>query len=130
MPEVKVRCETVSKHVAKARGHSVVSDQPTEKGGTDLGMTPSELLLASLGACVSVYAALYCRNHGLAYEGLEVHVSSEPAQEPPSRIGSIRVSLKMPVPVPEVLKPGLLSTAQRCLIHNTLTHPPEIEVEL
>ena len=34
----------------KARGHSIVSDQPEENGGFDEGMTPPELLLASLGS--------------------------------------------------------------------------------
>jgi len=128
--EVKIVCETTSKHIAEARGHEVVSDQPAESGGTDVGMTPSELLLASLGVCVSVYASSYCRNHGLAYEGMEISLVSEAAADPPRRIGSISVRLEMPAPVPEALKPGLLSTAQRCLIHNTLTHPPKITVEL
>jgi len=32
----------------KARQHAIVSDQPPENGGHDEGMTPPELLLASL----------------------------------------------------------------------------------
>lgn len=32
-----------------ARQHRIVSDQPAENGGFDEGMTPPELLLASLG---------------------------------------------------------------------------------
>jgi putative redox protein len=35
----------------KTRTHSIVSDQPAENAGFDEGMTPPELLLASLGAC-------------------------------------------------------------------------------
>jgi putative redox protein len=34
----------------KTRGHSIVSDQPVEYGGFEEGMTPPELLLASLGS--------------------------------------------------------------------------------
>lgn len=130
MAEVKVRCETVDRHIIQCRGHSVISDQPVEKAGTDLGMTPSELFLASLGACVSLYAASYCRNHGLAYEGMGIEVVSETAAAPPRRIGSIKMRLQMPAAVPERFQAGLLSTAQRCYIHNTLSHPPEIQVEL
>ena len=130
MAEVKIRCETVDRHVIEARGHRAVTDQPKDGSGTDVGMTPTEMLLGSLGACVSLYAASYCRNHGLPYEGIEVEVISETAEDAPSRIGSIRLRLKMPAPVPERLVPGLLSTARRCYIHHTLTHPPQIKVDL
>jgi uncharacterized OsmC-like protein len=130
MAEVVITCETVGKHIAEARGHRVISDQPKEKGGTDLGMTPPELFLASLGACVGVYAASYCRNHKLAYEGMEVRVVSKIAEDSPRRMGSVEVYLKTPAVVPEELKAGLLSTARRCLIHNTLNQPPEIKIEL
>jgi hypothetical protein len=37
----------------KARGHAIVTDQPRENGGFDEGMTPPELLLASLGSCAA-----------------------------------------------------------------------------
>lgn len=41
----------------KARHHTIVSDQPLENFGHDEGMTPPELLLASLGSCATFYAA-------------------------------------------------------------------------
>ena len=53
----------------KTRGHSVVSDPPAGSGGFDEGMTPPELLLASLGACAGLGAAQYLRKNKLATEG-------------------------------------------------------------
>jgi putative redox protein len=50
----------------QARQHTIVSDQPPENGGHDEGMTPPELLLASLGSCAGFYAAQYLRKHQLA----------------------------------------------------------------
>jgi putative redox protein len=35
----------------KAGQHTIYSDQPVESGGHAEGMTPPELLLASLGSC-------------------------------------------------------------------------------
>ena len=35
----------------KARQHTIACDQPPENGGFDEGMTPPELLLASLASC-------------------------------------------------------------------------------
>ena len=48
-----------TKFTAKARSHIIVCDQPVESGGLDTGMTPPELLLASLGTCVAYYALQY-----------------------------------------------------------------------
>jgi len=49
--------EVITKHLGavqfeiSARDHKIYSDQPIESGGFDEGMTPPELMLASLGAC-------------------------------------------------------------------------------
>ena len=50
----------------KARQHTIACDQPAENGGFDEGMTPPELMLASLGSCAAFYAAAYLRKHKLA----------------------------------------------------------------
>jgi OsmC-like protein len=71
----------------KARQHTIVSDQPPENGGHDEGihdegMTPPELLLASLGSCVGFYAAQYLRKHQLATEGTRVRVTADKLKDP------------------------------------------------
>ena len=130
MTEVRVVCETVNRNVIEVRQHRVVSDQPAECGGTNQGMTPTELFLGSLGSCIGVYAAHYCRNHRLEYAGIEIRVTGETSDDAPKRITSIRVRLKTPRPIPDQFREGLLSTARRCLIHNTLAERPEIEIGL
>src|SRR5207302_227799 len=77
----------------KVRGHAIVSDQPRENGGFDEGMTPPELLLASLGSCAAFYAAQYLRKHHLATEGTMVRVSAEMAQNP-ARLNNFRVQVE------------------------------------
>jgi putative redox protein len=47
---------------AEARGHRLLSDQPLSNGGDDAGMTPPELMLASLGTCAGYYALQYLRS--------------------------------------------------------------------
>lgn len=44
----------------RARGHVIASDQPVENGGYDEGMTPPELLLASLGSCAGITRRSIC----------------------------------------------------------------------
>ena len=60
-----------TKFTAKARSHIVVCDQPVESGGLDTGMTPPELLLASLGTCVAYYALQYLKTRDLSLDGTE-----------------------------------------------------------
>ena len=55
----------------KTRGLTIVSDQPADNGGFDEGMTPPELMLASLGSCAGFYAAEYLKRHKLKIQGSE-----------------------------------------------------------
>ena len=61
----------------QTRGHSIIGDQPLENGGFDEGVTPPELLLASLASCAGYYAAQYLRKHNLAAEGPRVRVTCD-----------------------------------------------------
>ena len=54
--EVKVSHLDGVKFAIQARSHAIVCDQPPDNGGEDTGMTPPELLLASLGSCAAFYA--------------------------------------------------------------------------
>jgi len=109
--------------------HTVVSDQPRESGGQDSGPTPTDLFLAAVGMCAGVYAVEYGRQHGIKTEGMRIHVESGKAKAP-YRIGRIQVSLEPPAPLPEEHRRPMLQFAKQCLLHNTLLHPPDVEVEL
>jgi putative redox protein len=113
----------------KARQHSLVSDQPLENGGHDEGMTPPELLLASLGSCVGFYAAQYLRKHKLATEGTRVRVTADKLKDP-ARIDNFRVEIETTAELTEQHRSGVENAAHHCLIHNTLLHSPSIVVEI
>ena len=112
----------------KARGHSIVSDQPRENGGYDEGMTPPELFLASLGACAAFYAAQYLRKHKLATEGTRVRVTAQ-KEKNPARLDRFQIVLELPVQLDEVHRTGMEDAVHHCLIHNTLLQPPRIEFQ-
>lgn len=112
-----------------ARGHEIVSDQPPENRGTDAGMTPPELMLASLGSCAAYYAVEYLRARNMAATGLTVTVTAEKAQKP-ARLTNFRIALSMPGLEDQRYRDGVLRAAKSCLIHNTLIHPPTVEIEI
>lgn len=113
----------------KARQHTIPCDQPVADGGYDEGMTPPELLLASLGSCAAFYAAQYLRKHKLALEGTRVRVSAEKLKDP-ARIGEFRIDVELPVELDEKHRAGVEDAVHHCLIHNTLLHPPKIEIRV
>ena len=112
-----------------ARGHKVVSDQPVEAGGFDEGMTPPELMLASLGSCAGYYAAEYLRKHKLASEGTRVRVRADNAKNP-ARLDNFQIEVELPVELEERHRRGVEDSVHHCLIHNTLLSPPHIEVQI
>jgi uncharacterized OsmC-like protein len=113
----------------KARQHSIICDQPLENFGHDEGMTPPELLLASLGSCAGFYAAQYLRKHKLATEGTRVRVTGDKLKEP-TRIDNFRIEIETPAELSDQDRAGVEAAVHHCLIHNTLLHPPKIAIEI
>jgi len=117
------------KFAAQARNHSVLCDQPAENGGLDEGMTPPELMLASLGTCAAFYAVEYLRTRNLASGGVEVSVNAEKLKNP-GRLGNFQIDVLCPVALTEAQQAGLVRSVHSCLIHNTLMSVPEIAIQL
>jgi uncharacterized OsmC-like protein len=113
----------------KARQHSIACDQPPENGGHDEGMTPPELLLASLGSCAGFYAAQYLRKHKLATEGTRVRVTADKVKDP-ARMENFRIDIDVPIELSDRHRAGVEESVHHCLIHNTLEHPPRMAIEI
>jgi len=126
--ETTVRYLGNLKFEAAARGHRVICDQPVENQGSDKGMTPPELLLASLGTCAGYYAAQYLETRGLNASKLTVRVSAEKATQP-ARLASFVVEVEAPDVDPKH-HDGLLRAVKACLIHNTLSHTPSVDLHV
>src|SRR5688500_9847748 len=104
---------------AKARSHTIACDQPVENGGFDEGMTPPELLLASLGTCAGYYAAEYLKARQLPAAGMRIRVAAEKAKSP-ARLESFKIEVHFPVALDERHRDGVIRAMHGCLIHNTL----------
>jgi putative redox protein len=113
----------------KARQHKIVCDQPPENGGFDEGMTPPELLLASLGSCAGFYAAQYLKKHKLTSEGTRVRVTADKFKDP-ARMDDFRVEVEVPMACSDEHRNGIREAVSHCLIHNTLLHPPKITLKV
>lgn len=114
---------------AETRGHKLISDQPRENGGDDAGMTPPELLLASLGTCSAYYALQYLKGRSLPTADLKIKVSAEKVPQP-ARMTGFRIDVEIPAGLEERHHEGIKRAIEKCLIHNTLLHTPTVEVAL
>lgn len=127
--EIKVTQLQHVRFAVTARSHTVICDQPAENGGSDTGMTPPELLLASLGTCAAFYAAEYLRTRKLADSDLTVSVTAEKLK-PPARLGNFKIAITPPVPLSQEQREAMMRSVQHCLVHNTLLNPPQIQIEI
>ncbi|MEA2217991.1 MAG: hypothetical protein QOJ35_617 [Solirubrobacteraceae bacterium] len=67
--------------LASARGHELRVDEPVDAGGGDLGMMPTELMVAALSSCFCLAVAHVASKRDIELPGLRVTVDAE-------RIGS------------------------------------------
>jgi uncharacterized OsmC-like protein len=125
MEEVEVRHLGDVKFEAAARGHRLICDQPPTNGGSDGGMTPPELLLASLGTCAGFYAAQYLKARSLPADGLKIKVTAEKVTQP-ARLEHFHVEVTAPELAAQH-QAGLLRAVKSCLIHHTLLNTPAID---
>ena len=116
----------------KARNHSIACDQPENMGGYDEGMTPPELLLASLGSCAAYYAVAYLKKKGITAAGTHVSVTADKVPNP-ARVDNFHISVSVPADssaLTDEHRAGLDQAVHHCLIHNTLLHPPTIHFDI
>ena len=68
--------------VIDSRTHGILADEPIPLGGSDLGMTPYELLLASLSSCMAMTMRMYANRKGWPLEGAYIQLRTAPTGDP------------------------------------------------
>ncbi len=121
-----------------ANGHALVADEPTAFGGTDLGPSPYEYLLAALGACTTMTVQMYARRKKWPLESALVRLSHDKvhAQDcadcstAEGKIDRFERELELLGPLDEEQRQRLLEIAERCPVHRTLHSAVEVKTRL
>jgi uncharacterized OsmC-like protein len=128
--QLDVRFVAGESYEVGVRGHRVLVDQPSGLGGGDTAPTPTELFVASLATCVAFYAGRYLTRHGYSREGLAVSAAFAMAADRPARVRTIRLTVHVPAGLPEGRRAALRAVASHCTVHNSLTDPPAVTIDL
>lgn len=62
--------------VTKARSFTLETDEPAPLGGTDTAIDPMELLLASLGTCLTIGWVTHANKRGVDFRDLKIKVTA------------------------------------------------------
>jgi putative redox protein len=108
--------------------NSILSDEPKETGGKDLGFNPNELLVAALAACTSATLRMYADRKGWDLTEVKVEVSFE--RDPKINKSFIKRKVELLGNLEEEQRSRLMVIANSCPIHKTLSNPIEIETNL
>jgi len=106
--------------------HSILADEPLEKGGKDEGMNPFEILLSSLGACTSITMRMYANHKGYDLSNLRVELSLK--QEEGKTI--ITRNIFLGTEFTEEISNRLLQVAKFCPVSKILEGQISIENKL
>ncbi|MCM8797416.1 MAG: OsmC family protein [Candidatus Omnitrophica bacterium] len=95
------------------------------------GVTPLDILLASLASCAGVYIRKYAEGVRLDFGGFLVTAEAELSKESPFSFKSIQLSVDLKgVRFDERRKKALQEFIKNCPVHNTLKGNPEIAIAI
>jgi putative redox protein len=118
-----------------SNSHFLRADEPQKYGGSDLGPTPYDLLLMSLGACTSMTLRMYANRKKLALEDVQIRlqherVHAEDCVDCNHSIERITRRIRLIGDLDDEQRQRLLEIADRCPVHRSLENEPQIVTEL
>ncbi len=118
--------------------HVFHADEAVEVGGNDEGPDPYELLLASLGTCVSITARMYADRKGWPLEHIHAELSwakfvaDDNAEDDlkSAFVEGIEMEISFTGDLSEEQRQRLTEIANRCPIHRTINTPIPVRTKL
>ena len=102
---------------------TVATDQPPASSAP----TPFAVFLSSIGTCAGIYVLGFCRQRGLATEGIKIvqRIHSNPMN---GMVEKIDLEIQVPPEFPQKYYESLVRSAELCAVKKHLENPPRFEV--
>ncbi len=108
--------------------HEILSDEPEDKGGSDLGPAPSELLCGALAACTTITLRMYADRKQWDLEEIKVEVSLE--RDKTQNVTRMQCQIELTGDLTDEQRERLMEIADKCPVHWSLTHPVQISSKM
>jgi putative redox protein len=119
------RIEGFAHEVDVEGGHELIVDEPQDRGGTDTGPRPTQLLAASLAGCTAITIEMYAERKGWDVGAMEVRVEMGYEGPVPS---SFDVFLTLPDELDEEQRRRLITIASHCPVHKVIAAETRVTV--
>lgn len=115
---------------AELNGRTIPTDQPLEAGGDGSAPSPYDYFLASLGTCAGIYVLSFCRQRGIATEGLTMtqRMGFETEGAGKRRLARVSMEIVLPPGFPEKYRNAVVKAAELCSVKKTIMNPPEFAI--
>jgi putative redox protein len=107
--------------------HTIVGDEPVKSKGTDLGLSPSELVLSGLAMCKVATVRYIARQKGWIIGEVKAELSQEVKRESTGLHTNIKVAIHIEGDITQEQKEELLKQANACYIHRQIMGEWNIE---
>ena len=107
--------------------HSIVGDEPITSKGSDLGLSPTELVLSGLAMCKVATVRFIARKNGWEIGDVNAALFQEVKRESAGFKTSIKVKISIDGNLTEEQKTELIKQADNCYIHRMLKRDWDIE---
>ena len=109
-------------------GNLIISDEPLDKGGMDLGFSPMELLASSLASCTSATLKMYADHKGWKVESVRIEIEIGRNEELNKTF--INRIIEVSGELDDTQRARLLAVSNSCPVHKILSNPIEISTQL
>ena len=112
----------------RARHFSVLTDEPVDFNGDDMGMMPTELFLSSVASCFCMALIYVAGKRQIEVDDMEVEVEGEKDLK---NFRFTRLIVRMISSVPSRTLEGLIEDARKyCFVSRTISERCPIEYEI
>ncbi|MHC0443121.1 OsmC family protein [Flavobacterium sp. 3-210] len=108
--------------------HTIIGDEPTTSKGTDLGLSPSELLLSGLGMCKVATIRYIARKNGWEIRDVNAELSQVVHKGDDGKLSTkVHTEINIEGDITDAQKEDLLRHADSCYVHRMIEGEWDIE---